>query len=71
MGKPGRARWGWAATLVVSTVGPTCGGGVGGGAGEWRNWMAAAGAADGQSAHVLDYVPIYASPLGAGFAYWE
>jgi hypothetical protein len=46
-------------------------GGVGGGAGEWRNWMAAAGVADGQRAHVLDYVPIYASPLGAGFAYWE
>lgn len=46
-------------------------GGVGGGAGEWRNWMAAAGVADGLRAHVIDYVPVYASPLGAGFAYWE
>lgn len=45
-------------------------GGVGGGAGEWRNWMAAAGAAEGLRAHVIDYVPIYASPLGASFAYW-
>jgi Catalytic LigB subunit of aromatic ring-opening dioxygenase len=46
-------------------------GGVGGGTGEWRNWMAAAGVAHGKRAHVLDYVPVYASPLGASFAYWE
>ena len=46
-------------------------GGIGGGAGEWRNWMAAAGVAEGLRAYVIDYVPIYASPVGASFAYWE
>lgn len=48
-------------------------GGVGGGTGEWRSWMAAAGVADelGLKGHVIDYVPVYASPCGMGFAYWE
>lgn len=46
-------------------------GGVGGGTGEWRNWMAAAGVADGMHAHVIDYVPVYASPCAMGFAFWE
>ena len=46
-------------------------GGVGEGAGEMRNWLTAAGAADGMHAVVVDYVPVYASPCGMGFAYWE
>lgn len=48
-------------------------GGVGGGTGEWRGWMAAAGVADalGLTGRVVDYVPVYASPCAMGFAYWE
>jgi hypothetical protein len=38
---------------------------------ETCNWIAAAAVADGRSATVVDYVPIYASPIGAGFAYWR
>ncbi len=34
------------------------------------NWIAAAGVAEGHAATVVDYVPVYVSPLGAGFAYW-
>ena len=45
--------------------------GIGSGVGETRNWIAAAGAADGVRGTVVDYVPVYASPCGAGFAYWE
>lgn len=33
------------------------------------NWIAAAAAADGTPFTILDYVPVYASPIGAGFAY--
>jgi hypothetical protein len=33
--------------------------------------VAAAATADGKPATVVDYVPIYASLVGAGFAYWE
>jgi hypothetical protein len=46
-------------------------GGLGGGTGEVRNWIAAAAVADGRPGTVVDYVPIYASPVGAAFAYWE
>jgi len=45
--------------------------GVGSGTGETRNWIVAASVADGVKGTVVDYVPIYASPTGAGFAYWE
>ena len=45
--------------------------GVGGGTGETRNWIVAAAVADGQPATVIDYVPIYASPIGTSFAYWD
>lgn len=45
--------------------------GYGGGTGETRNWIAAAAVADGRPGTVVDYVPIHASPIGAGFAYWE
>ncbi len=46
-------------------------GGKGSGTGETRNWIAAAGVADGIPGKIVDYVPVYASPCGMGFAYWE
>src|SRR5581483_8579085 len=49
---------------------PSLGGPPGGG-GETRNWIAAAAMADGIPGTVVDYVPVYASPVGAGFAYWD
>jgi hypothetical protein len=45
-------------------------GGVGSGSGETRTWIMAAAVAD-TPATVIDYIPIYASPVGAGFASWE
>lgn len=45
--------------------------GIGHGSGEVRNWIAAAAVADGRPGTVVDYVPIYASPIGVAFAYWE
>ncbi len=46
-------------------------GGPQGGTRETCNWIAAAGVADGSRATVVDYVAVYASPIGAGFALWE
>lgn len=43
--------------------------GIGSGSGETRNWIMAAAVAN-RPATVVDYVPIYASPCGAAFAYW-
>lgn len=45
-------------------------GGVGSGSGETRTWIMAAGIGN-KPAQIVDYVPIHASPVGAGFAYWE
>jgi 3-O-methylgallate 3,4-dioxygenase len=45
--------------------------GVGGGTGETRTWLAAAAVADGKPGTIVDYIPVYASPIGVGFAYWE
>ena len=45
--------------------------GIGSGTGETRNWIAAAAVADGTPGTLIDYVPIYSSPCGVGFAYWE
>ena len=45
-------------------------GGIGSGAGETRNWIMAAAVAD-RPGVVVDYVPVYASPCGMGFAYWD
>lgn len=45
--------------------------GYGSGTGETRNWICAAGVVDGHPATFVEYVPIHASPIGAGFAYWE
>ncbi len=46
-------------------------GGPQGGTRETCNWIAAAGVADGSRSTVVDYVPVYASPLGAGFTYCD
>jgi hypothetical protein len=46
-------------------------GGPQGGTRETCCWIAAAAVADGVPATVVDYVPLYASPIGAGFVYWE
>jgi len=45
--------------------------GLGSGTGETRNWIAAAAVADGTPGTVVDYVPVYASPCGMAFAYWD
>lgn len=45
--------------------------GWGSGVGETRSWIAASACADGFGATVVDYIPIYASPIGVSFAYWE
>jgi hypothetical protein len=41
-----------------------------GGTRETCCWITAAAVADGKPATVVDYVPIYASPIGVAFAYW-
>lgn len=46
-------------------------GGPQGGTRETCNWIAAAAVADGCKATVVDYIPVYASPIGVGFAYWD
>ena len=57
---------------VEKLVGPTgMMGGVGSGAGETRNWIVATAVAEGSAGTVIDYVPVYASPCGMGFAYWD
>ena len=38
---------------------------------EVSNWITAAAVTDGMPGTVVDYVPIYASPIGVAFAYWE
>jgi aromatic ring-opening dioxygenase catalytic subunit (LigB family) len=57
------------AEMVLGVTGMA--GGVGSGSGETRNWIAAAAVADGSRGTVVDYVPVYASPCGMGFAYWD
>ena len=46
-------------------------GGAGNGTGETRAWLTAAAVVDGQAPSFLEYVPVYASPIGVGVAYWE
>lgn len=41
-----------------------------GGTREIANWIAAAAVA-GKPGTVADYVPVYSSPIGCGFAYWD
>jgi len=46
-------------------------GGPQGGTRETCCWIAAAAAAEGRVGTLVDYVPVYSSPIGLGFAYWE
>jgi hypothetical protein len=57
------------ASKLINGIGISAG--VGSGTGESRNWIVAASVADGIKGKLVDYVPIYASPTGAGFAYWD
>ena len=41
------------------------------GTGEIRSWIAIAGAFDGRSGTVVDYIPAYHAVTGLGFAYWH
>ncbi len=59
----------------VGAGGPATGmprpGGPEGGTRETCNWIAAAAVRQGRPSTVVDYVPIYASPIGAAFACWS
>lgn len=46
-------------------------GGPQGGTREICGWITAAAAADGQPSTVVDYIPVYASPVGVSFSYAE
>ncbi len=46
-------------------------GGPQGGTREICNWIAAAGVAEGSRSTIVDYIPIYSSPIGAGFSYCD
>lgn len=46
-------------------------GGPQGGTRETCNWIAASAVADGRSHVIVDYIPVYSSPIGAGFAYCD
>ncbi len=45
--------------------------GLGSGTGETRNWIITAAVVDGLGGTVVDYVPVYASPVGLAFAFWQ
>ena len=55
----------------VSCSGLLDAGGPRGGTRETCNWIAAAAVVEGTPATLVDYIPIYASPIGAAFAYWR
>jgi len=44
-------------------------GGPQGGTRETCNWITAAGASDGHKTTIVDYIPVYASPVGVSFSY--
>jgi hypothetical protein len=46
-------------------------GGPQGGTRETCNWIAAAAVCEGSRNTIVDYVPVYASPVGAAFAYCD
>lgn len=46
-------------------------GGPQGGTREDCNHLAAAGAVDGKKGEKIDYIPVYASPIGAAFSLWD
>ena len=44
-------------------------GGPQGGTRETCNWIAASAAIEGRPSVIVDYIPVYASPVGISFAY--
>ena len=52
------------------TTGLPTPGGPQGGTRETCNWIGASAMAEGKSAEIVDYIPIYASPVAASFTYW-
>ena len=52
------------------TTGLPTPGGPQGGTRETCNWIGAAAMAEGETNEIVDYIPIYASPVAASFAYW-
>ena len=44
-------------------------GGPQGGTRETCNWIIAAAVADGTRTTIVDYIPVYASPVGVSFSY--
>jgi Catalytic LigB subunit of aromatic ring-opening dioxygenase len=58
-------------TIRRSITGLPTPGGPQGGTRETCNWIAAAAAIDGTPSEVLDYIPIYSSPVGVSFAWAE
>jgi hypothetical protein len=46
-------------------------GGPQGGTRETCNWITASAAADGHKSTIVDYIPVYASPVGVAFSYTE
>jgi hypothetical protein len=64
------------ASQVIGAPGPGTTGlpdtpGPRGGTRETCNWIAAAAVVEGRPGTLVDYVPIYSSPIGAAFAYWS
>ncbi len=57
--------------LTLASGGTQMVSGLGGGSGETRNWIITAAICDGLPGTVVDYVPVYASPVGLAFAYWS
>lgn len=60
-----------AAALNLASGGTNMMLGLGGGSGETRNWIITAAVVDGLRGTVVDYLPVYASPVGLAFAYWS
>ncbi len=44
-------------------------GGPQGGTREICNWITAAAVADGRKSTIVDYIPVYGSPVGVAFSY--
>jgi hypothetical protein len=53
------------------TTGMRRSGGPQGGTRQTCNWIAAAGVSDARTTVIVDYVPVYASPIGAAFTYCD
>ena len=59
------------ATRGRGVTGMPSAGGPQNGTREICNWIAATAVSEGHPVTLVDYVPIYSSPIGAGFAYWR